>query len=307
MENSTEKKIISASRRTDIPAFYSEWFMNRIRAGYCTTVNPYNPKQVSRVSLKSADVRAIVFWTRNPQPLMKHLPELDNLGYKYYFLYTLIGYPRQIDPASPPLENAVDNFQKLSRLIGKEKVIWRYDPLLLSNLTPLKWHIKQTSRLIAELCGYTERMLTSVITPYRKTVTRMKTEPGGNFTFLPDAFDVRAYGDIFRHIADKAREAGIFPQSCAEPTDLSACGISPAKCIDDELLARITGERCPYIKDPGQRKACRCVASKDIGATNSCLFGCPYCYATRSFTLAQKNFERHDPLSSSLLPLVTHS
>jgi hypothetical protein len=296
-----EKIIISASRRTDIPASYSTWFMNRIKAGYCTTINPFNPAQISRVSLKPEDVRAFVFWTRNPEPLINFLPDLDKKGFKYYFLYTIIGYPRVIDPGCPSLEKAVEIFQRLSKLIGKEKVIWRYDPLLLSNLTPSEWHIQQTHRLIKDLAGYTERLLLSVVTPYRKTVSRMKAEPGGNFNLEENAFEVNSYQEIFQHLGREARLAGITPQSCAETADLSMFGIEHAKCIDDELLTRITGEPVIYKKDPGQRKACRCVVSKDIGVTNTCLFGCPYCYATRNLETAKKNFKNHNPNSPSLL------
>ena len=121
--------IISASRRTDIPAFYSEWFMNRIRAGYCTMVNPYNRNQVSYVSLQPEDVDVIVFWTKNPLPLIHHLKELDDRGFRYYFQYTLTGYPVSIEPNVPGIDKEIDTFKKLSGLIGPAKVIWRYDPI----------------------------------------------------------------------------------------------------------------------------------------------------------------------------------
>ena len=175
------RQIISASRRTDIPAFYADWFIDRVRQGECLVPNPYNPKQISKVSLKSEDVIAFVFWTREPHPLMKYLKELDGEGFKYYFLYTITGYPSSIELYSPKRNVAVDHFKKLSDLIGREKVIWRYDPLIFSNQTTLEWHEENFGRLVSDLSGYTERVMLSVIEPYRKTVSRLEKETPPEF------------------------------------------------------------------------------------------------------------------------------
>src|SRR5512135_950390 len=128
--------IISASRRTDIPAFYSRWFMNRVRAGYCTVPNPFNANQVKRISLLPEEVDVIVFWTRNPRPLFPFLKELDVRGVRYYFQFTLLDNPRSIDPKTPPAESALQTFRALSEQVGPARVIWRYDPLVLSQITP---------------------------------------------------------------------------------------------------------------------------------------------------------------------------
>ena len=295
------KKIISASRRTDVPAFYSEWFMNRIKAGYCTVPNPFNANQVSYVSLKPQDVRAIVFWTRNPKPLIKHLPELDQKGYRYYFQYTIIGYPESIDPKSPSIGTAIKTFQELSELIGKERVIWRYDPILYSNETPLEWHIKQISFLIEKLNSHTKRLVISFIDPYRKTKIRMDKETGNDFHLAPDAFEVSAYNQLIRWIGREANNAGLETQTCAEDADLERLGIKDGKCIDDDLIRNIWGITVSKRKDPSQRKQCGCVGSKDIGVNNTCLFGCKYCYATSSIKAAENNFEKHDTNSPSLI------
>jgi hypothetical protein len=160
--------IISASRRTDIPAFYSEWFMNRIRAGYCTTINPFNRHQVARVSLRPNDVDVIVFWTKNPEPLIQHLEELDNCGFRYYFQYTLTGYPKAIEPSVPEPKKGISTFKKLADLIGPEKVIWRYDPIIISNRTDSDYHKKQIDHIARELEGFTHRLVISVVDEYRK-------------------------------------------------------------------------------------------------------------------------------------------
>ena len=296
-----DKNIISASRRTDIPAFYSEWFMNRIRAGYCTVVNPFNADQVSYVSLDPRDVHAIVFWTRHPKPLIRHISELDHRGYKYYFQYTIIGYPGSIDPKSPSIATAIDTFQELSELIGKDRVIWRYDPILYSNETPLEWHIDNISLLIEKLKSHTKRLVISFIDPYRKTKIRMEKETGSSFSLAPDAFEISAYDRLIKWIGREAGKAGLEVQTCAEDVDLKGSGIERGKCIDDDLMRKILGITVSKRKDPSQRKLCGCVASKDIGVNNTCLFGCRYCYATSGTKAAKNNFREHDATSPSLI------
>ena len=139
--------IISASRRTDIPAFYAEWMVRRLKEGYCTVANPFNRNQVVRISLKPEDVDAIVFWSRNPRPLMPHLDELDSRGYRYYFQFTILGYPREIDAKSPPAATAVEAFCKLAERLGPKRVIWRYDPIVFSGLTSPAFHEENFRRL----------------------------------------------------------------------------------------------------------------------------------------------------------------
>jgi hypothetical protein len=285
------KQIIGVSRRTDIPAFYADWFMERVRAGYCMVPNPFNRNQVSRVSLKPSDVTAFVFWTRNPKPLMKYLPELDRMGFRYYVQYTIIGYAREIDRYSPPVEESVQTFRDLSSMIGREKVNWRYDPILLSDVITYAWHKKQLSYLINSLKGHTKRLVISFVDPYRKNLTRL----------APYAFEPEAYRGLAEFIGREASGSGIEVRTCAEAADLSRYGIRKGKCIDDELVSAITGSESVLKKDPSQRKLCGCVASKDIGVNNTCLFGCEYCYATSNIGAAEINYKKHDPASPSLV------
>jgi hypothetical protein len=153
--------IISASRRTDIPAFYSTWFMNRIRAGFVAVPNPYYPDRVARVSLRPDAVDAIIFSSRNPRPLFAYLDELDSRGFQYYFLITILGNPRQLDPKTPALTAAVDNFLKLSRRIGADRVIWRYDPIVLTNQTGIDFHLEQFQNIASALRDATHRCIIS--------------------------------------------------------------------------------------------------------------------------------------------------
>lgn len=296
------KQIISVSRRTDIPAFYADWFMGRVRSGYCTVPNPFNPNQISRVSLKPSDVTAFVFWTRNPKPLMKYLPELDQMGFHYYFQYTIIGYPREIDPYSPTAEEGLQTLRELSSMIGRDRVVWRYDPILLSDITPHRWHEERLSYLIGGLKSHTKRLVISFVDQYNKNRPRLNNRINDTDVRLgPDAFEPEAYRGLAEFIGKEAVKAGIEVRTCAEAMDLSQYGIYKGKCIDDALISAITSDTLKLQKDPFQRKLCGCVVSKDIGVNNTCLFGCAYCYATSNIGAAEINYKRHDPASPSLI------
>jgi hypothetical protein len=299
IEKSMQAKIISVSRRTDIPAFYAKWFINRVRAGFCTVPNPMNPDKVARISLRPEDVLVFVFWTRYPKPLMEYLDELDQKGYRYYFQFTLMDNPPELDPKLPPLERRLECFKALSERIGSQKVIWRYDPIVLSEKTPPEFHIERYSAIIRELKGFTQRNVISIVdTHYKKIKHRISLlqKSGVRISEWEERF-----GNFVGTIARIARENGLEIQSCAEDIDLGKYGVPPGKCVDDQLIERVFGIRVPAKKDPGQREACGCVVSRDIGMYNTCLFGCVYCYATSSFEKARENHQRHDPNSPSLL------
>jgi hypothetical protein len=291
--------IISASRRTDIPAFYAEWMVRRLKEGYCTVPNPFNPNQVTRISLRPDEVDAIVFWTRNPRPLVPYLDELDSRGYRYYFQFTILGYPREIDPRSPAAASAVEAFCELAERLGPRRVIWRYDPIVFTGLTPPAFHRENFQRLAESLRGHTSRAVVSIVDMYRKIQARLKKLDETRAAVHPcDAGD---FGPFMRGLATLAGENGMEIVSCAEEIDLRPFGILPGKCVDDQVIAEAFGIDVPGTKDPTQRKACGCVVSRDIGMYESCLFGCQYCYATKSFDQARVNFDSHDSNSPSLL------
>ena len=290
--------IISASRRTDIPAFYAKWFMNRIREGYCTVPNPFNLKQVSRISLKREDVDVIVFWTRYARPILPYLSELDERGFRYYFLYTLMNNPRQLDPKSPSHERSLDTFRELSSRIGKDKVVWRYDPIVFSQLTSSSFHKKTYQRIGEELKGYTSRSVVSIVDIYRKAKKRLcLLEKDGIQITEPSK---GMLGELMKSISISAGTNGMDIRSCAEEGDLASHGIQPGKCIDDDLLRKVFSLDATHKKDPAQRAACGCVASRDIGMYDTCLFGCVYCYATTNFERARERHRDHDLNSLSL-------
>ncbi len=294
--------IISASRRTDIPAFYAEWFMNRIRAGTCTVPNPFNPSQVSRVALTPEDVEVIVFWTRYPRPLFRHLGELERRGYRYYFQYTVMGNPRAIDTKGPALGASLRTFGELADRIGPERVIWRYDPIVFTPRTGADFHRRNYENIARSLKGHTRRSVISVVDVYRKSKQRLAelAEQGCEVLDWREAARDR-YIALMRVIAEIGEANGMEVVSCAEKDDLRAYGIRPGKCVDDKLIAGVFGIEVPGKKDPSQRKDCGCVVSKDIGMYDTCPFGCRYCYATKSLEQARINRERHDSNSPSLI------
>jgi hypothetical protein len=292
--------IISASRRTDIPAFYAEWFMNRIREGFCLVPNPFNPRQISNVSLLPKDVDALVFWSKNPEPLAGHLGELDSLGFAYYFLFTLNDYPVSIEPDLPDLARRLAVFKQLSKQLGPERVIWRYDPIVISSVTTHDYHRRRFECLSGELSGHTRHVIVSLVDYYRKTDRRLSKLESTGVSFDRDAQIRPETHELLHDMSRTAASRGITIRSCAEPSpSMLDTGIAPGRCIDDVLIKRLGG-RVPSRKDPGQRDACQCVVSKDIGMTDTCLHGCRYCYATRDNTLAQKRHSKHDPRSPFL-------
>lgn len=293
--------IISASRRTDIPAFYSEWLMNRIRAGYCQVPNPLNVKQVSWVSLDPADVEAIVFWSKNPAPLIPYLDELDQRGFHYYFQFTLNNYPRAIEPNVPSLESRLDTFKKLSERVGALRVVWRYDPIIISNMTDYIFHRERFSWIADELRGATQRVMVSIVDFYKKTENRLsRLEKEENFLFERDVQYSLKVSDLLKDLHQISMQNNIEIFTCAEETNFSSVGVRPGKCIDDGILMQLQPKMIKYKKDPAQRNSCFCSISKDIGSNNTCMHGCQYCYSTTSLEVAQRRHSEHDPDSPVL-------
>jgi len=293
--------IVSASRRTDIPAFYSDWFMNRVRAGFCLVVNPFNTKQVSYVPLTPDKTDAIVFWTKNAAPMLKHMEELEKGGFRFYFQYTLNDYPRRLEPGVPPVSQRIETFIKLSRMIGPERVIWRYDPIIVSNRTGFSFHLAKFAELCKHVAQFTRRVVVSIVDLYAKTKRNLRRLEDEGFRFAEDPVNDPEVDDLLSELAKTARRYALEIATCAEKRDYTALGIPPGRCIDGDLIERLWRLHRSWKKDPGQREACGCVASRDIGANDSCLHNCPYCYATKNGELACRRNEEHDPHNRALL------
>jgi hypothetical protein len=293
--------IISASRRTDIPAFYSQWFMNRLREGYCLVPNPFNPMQVGRIPLVPESVDAIVFWSKNPAPMLHFLPTIEDMGYRFYFLFTVNAYPRALEPNLPPLKERISTFIELSGRIGPRRVIWRYDPIILSNRTDASYHRKTLDNLCQQLAGRSKRVITSIITLYRKTLRNLVPLEKQGYVFDKEPRRNPETEVLFSHMATTAAEHGLEIFACAETRDYTSCGIKPSSCIDAALIRELWGTPVSSKKDPGQREHCGCALSRDIGMTDTCPHGCPYCYSNMNPEIALKQYKSHDPGSPALI------
>ena len=276
--------------------------MGRIREGYCQVISPFDSRRVTRVGLEPREVAAIVFWTRDPSGLLPGLQELDERGYRYLFLYTLLDYPPPLEPNAPPLRLRLETFKRLSRRLGSERVIWRYDPIILSARTDARFHLEAFDRLAAELEGATRRAVVSIFDEYAKIRARLGALEADGFAVFRPQEAAPQFEELMRGLARSAARRGMEIFSCAEDHDLKPYGIEPGSCIDGALLERLFNIRPSGRKDPGQRKHCRCAPSKDIGAYDTCLSGCLYCYATGSPARVRKNIRSLDPSSPSLLP-----
>ncbi|MFW6016004.1 MAG: DUF1848 domain-containing protein [bacterium] len=294
--------IISASRRTDIPAFYSEWFMNRIKGGYFYKVNPFNKKQVKGISLAPKDVDVIVFWTKYPKPILPHLDELNKRGYNYYFQYTINGYPEILEPNLPSLNQRIDVFKKLCDETDKKQVVWRYDPIIYSNITPINYHIEKFEEIASEIHKYTSRVVISFLDIYGKTKIKLnKLEKNKNIR-VKDIVDYKdkliKISNEIKNIADKYE---IEIRSCGETDNPSANIIKPGSCIDKDLINKVFDLNIELKKDKNQREQCLCAISEDMGIYDTCKFACTYCYADNSMKAVKNKVEDHNPKSSVLI------
>lgn len=290
--------IISASRRTDIPAFYAEWFANRLREGFVVTRNPFNANQLSKIRLDSDVVDAIVFWTKNARPMLDRLDVVDATGIPYYFQFTITPYRRDLEPHLPDNKTSlVEAFKALSERIGPERVIWRYDPILFSERYTMGYHKRAFEKCASLLAGSASRVVISFIDMDYKNARAMRK------LGVSDG-STEEKNEIASHIASVARALGMTVETCAEEIDLSACHIEHGRCVDPDLIERISGGSLlpkGRDKDKAQRSLCGCVSSVDIGAYNTCRHGCAYCYANYSQGSIETNCGKHDPKSTVLV------
>jgi hypothetical protein len=276
--------IVSASRRTDIPCHYSEWLINRLSAGYALCINPFNRAQAKRIPLNNEETDCIVFWTKDADNLLPHLPLIDKTDIPYYFQFTLTPYDRTVEKNLRDKADIVVTFQKLSRMIGTGKVLWRYDPIIINDFLTIDYHKERFMRLCEQLSGYTESVTFSFVDLYPKLKTPLIRKVSGS-----EAAELAAF------ICQTAKAHGLIPKACCEDSDFSEFGIMKAGCIDRDLIESISNRRLQVKKDPNQRKGCLCAKSVDIGIYNTCPNGCIYCYANHSEKSIQKSLAAHDP------------
>lgn len=319
--------IISASRATDLPAFYADWFFNRLKAGYVKWVNPFNQKP-QFVSFEKA--RVVVFWTKNARPILPMLKELDERNLNYYFTFTVNAYEEEgFEPGLPPLKERLETFQELSERVGRERVIWRFDPLILTDKLEVTSLLDKISTVGEKLSHYTDKLVVSFadIETYGRVRNNLKRAGVTYREFDQEKMLETAQGIQLLNKSWKLKLA-----TCSEGIDLSECGFQKNRCIDGELMIKLfshdkvlmnfLGYSPPAkyaqqvmfregtrdglarenadltqllagLKDKGQRENCGCIISKDIGQYNTCNHKCLYCYANSSPKSAERNFQKY--------------
>jgi len=288
--------LISASYKTDIPAFYGEWLMKRLDAGYCLMRNPYNGK-VIRVDLTRDAVDGFVFWTKNLGPFLARLGEVRRRGYPFMIQYTINGYPRALEVSVLEAERAAEQVRQASDQWGSETVVWRYDTVLISSLTSLEFHLENFARIAESLRRYTNECVISFAQIYRKTRHNLdRAAAEEHFTWREPTSEERQ--TILSWFLRIAKANGMTLTICSQP-EFADDGVAEAHCIDAQRLSRIAG-RTIAAKLKGMRDTCGCYQSKDIGDYDTCPHGCVYCYAVQNRELAKKRYAQHDPASELL-------
>lgn len=310
--------VVSASRATDIPAFHVRWLLERLRAGYCLWRNPFNAGQEQYVSF--ARCKCLIFWSKNPLPLLQRLPEIDDLGFKYYFQFTLNNYePERLEPGLPPLEQRLETFCRLSEQLGRERVIWRWDPLLLAAALPTEALLERLDSVGRRLSPLTDKLVISFLDIYEKIRGHLAAHAAAPRAPLEAETSALALG--------LARCNAAWPHplrlgTCAEAADLSAWGIAHNACADPALISRLCPEDADIqrlcgldpaqarllpaaprkaAKDPSRRKHCQCLPAKDIGAYSTCPHACVYCYANQSQNVVRARLRARKPGAENLI------
>ncbi len=288
--------IISASYKTDIPTFYGDWFMSRLRAGHCKMINPYNRRPI-HVSLARGDVDGFVFWTKNVGPFLKHLPAVREMGFPFYVQHTINGYPRALETSVVDASRAVGHAHAIRERFGPRAFVWRYDTVLFSSLTPADFHAENFARLASELRGTTDEAVVSFAHVYRKTERNLnEAARAAGFTWRDPSASEKC--ELLERLVGVARANGMQLTVCSQ-RDYLIPGAGDARCVDARRIEDVAG-RAVDAERRGNRKECGCHASRDIGEYDTCPHGCTYCYAVQNRDLSLSRFREHDPSSEYL-------
>ena len=292
--------IINTGMRTDIPAFYSEWLMNRVHKGFVYVRNPYYKFQVSKYSLSPKVVDCLAFCTKNPYPMLKYLDELKE-QYNMFWFVTITPYGKELEPNVPPFEKVIQDFKTLSNKLGKNAVALRYDPILINEEYSVKKHIEMFDKIAKSLNGYTEDVTISFLDLYEKV---KRNAPD----IRPPTNEEQKY--IAKEFVKIGKENNMIIHGCCENPNLKEIGIDITGCMSQEIVEKAIGFNLKAPSGQSKRIAtnenkekpiCNCLMGNDIGAYNSCMHLCKYCYANFNKTLVQENFKHHNPKSPFLI------
>ena len=283
--------IINTGARTDTVQYFTPWLLNRLREGFALSRNPLFPNKVTRYDLSPDKVDCLVFCSKNYRPILPYLRWITG-KYNTYFFYTITAYDKDIEPGVPSIDESIKTLIELSGIVGKKRVAWRYDPVLLTADYTIERHEATFSYMAKRLSPYIDRCIFSFVEMYKKLEVNLRE-------LIPlTEEDIASLAGILGRIS---RENGIRIQICGTDSDFSMYGILPSGCIREDIIENANGIELRRIGRHGMRNGCHCIESRDIGAYDSCLNGCKYCYANKSPEKAIENYRLHDPESPMLL------
>ena len=283
--------IINTGGRTDTVQYYSDWLLRRFAEGYVLSRNPLFPDKVTRYELTPDKVDCVVFCSKNYKPILPRLREITD-RFPAYFYYTITAYGKDVEPGVPSIEESIETLKELSALVGKERVAWRYDPVLLTREYTIRRHLDTFPWMARELAPYIDRCIFSFVEMYKKLETNMPE-------IIPMSETER--DALARGLGAAAAKLGMVIQTCGTNGDYTRYGIQASGCITLSILGKANHMEFRNLKHKGMREGCHCMESRDIGAYDTCLNGCKYCYANKNPRKAFENYEYHDPASPLLL------
>ena len=283
--------IINTGGRTDTVQYYSDWLLRRFAEGYVLSRNPLFPDKVTRYELTPDKVDCVVFCSKNYKPILPRLREITD-RFPAYFYYTITAYGKDVEPGVPSIEESIETLKELSALVGKERVAWRYDPVLLTREYTIRRHLDTFPWMARELAPYIDRCIFSFVEMYKKLETNMPE-------IIPMSETER--DALARGLGAAAAKLGMVIQTCGTNGDYTRYGIHASGCITLSILGKANHMEFRNLKHKGMREGCHCMESRDIGAYDTCLNGCKYCYANKNPRKAFENYEYHDPASPLLL------
>ena len=283
--------ILNTGGRTDTVQYYTDWLLQRFSEGYVLTRNPMFPSKVIRYELTPDKVDCVVFCSKNYKPILPRLHEITD-RFHTYFHYTITAYGRDIEPGVPSVEESMETLKALSRLVGKQRIAWRYDPVLLTKEYTIGRHLETFERMAGELAPYIDRCIFSFVEMYKKLEVNMPE-------LIP--LSCQDMESLAQGLGSIAQKYGISIQTCGTNGDYTRYGIHASGCMTLDILGKANGITFRSRKHKGTRQGCHCIESRDIGAYDTCLNGCKYCYANKSPQKAFENRQYHDPASPLLL------
>ena len=283
--------IINTGGRTDTVQYYTEWLLNRFSEGYVLSRNPLFPNKVTRYELTPDKVDCVVFCSKDYRPILPRLHEITD-RFNTYFHYTITAYGRDVEPGVPSIDDSIDTLAELSGIVGKQRVAWRYDPVLLTDRYAIETHLETFESIAERLHPHIDRCIFSFVEMYRKLERNMPE-------ILPLSDEDK--DELARGLGGIAKRHGIAIQTCGTNGDYTRYGIMKSGCMTLDILGRANGVEFRDLKHKGMREGCHCIESRDIGAYDTCLNGCRYCYANTNPDTAHENMLLHDPDSPLIL------